>query len=317
MRHSHTPNGHLNISTLEHIQKKLRAQFVPSLPQLNTAKRHTLSRIPPKSYYTPVMQTLSEEIQAFLEASFNVAAPVGSSPADKEILVNALYSASRNNENYLDAINSLHSVNGHVAAQWKDYYLAHIHEINGLVSQRTTPNITTPIRGAKKPRFPSPSPTPTLNSSTSSSLSSSDSEELPDFFAPNPNPTQASQYRSPGNGVPFTDTDLQLMVAYIASKDNWESLKQASRWDALSLTATPYRSPSAWQAHYRKRKDIIDRLVEEVVGSHQNPANVPPESVWGPPQIYPGDYLLEGSSYETGSTTSSETLSDVPSSDSD
>lgn len=51
--------------------------------------------------------TSQEEIQALLEALFNAAVPV---LADKEILVNVLYSAKQNNENYLDIINSLHDV---------------------------------------------------------------------------------------------------------------------------------------------------------------------------------------------------------------
>ncbi|KAJ8702457.1 hypothetical protein PTI98_001168 [Pleurotus ostreatus] len=260
---------------------------------------------------TPVMHIPSAEIQAFLEASFNAAVPVGCTPADKDILVNAIYSAKQNNLDYLDILNSLHGTNGHVAAQWKDYYLAHVHEIDRLVSERITP-VTTPVRGAKKPRFSSPSPTP-----STLSLGSSDSEELPEFFTPTSTPSKVSQPRSPGNGVPFRQGELNKMAGYIATLDDWESRNRVSRWNGLSATTTPFRSPGAWEAHYRKRKDIIDNLVEQLLESHQIPTNAPSESAWGPPQQYPGDHYLEGSSYETGSTSSSETLSDAPSSDSD
>ncbi|EED83967.1 predicted protein [Postia placenta Mad-698-R] len=74
--------------------------------------------------------------------------PVGSSTDDEMHLVRALFVSEGTGQTYRQAIESLHGVNNHTSASWKDYYLDHVRRINGFVDS---------LRNAPRPKTSSPS----------------------------------------------------------------------------------------------------------------------------------------------------------------
>ncbi|THH18428.1 hypothetical protein EW146_g2549, partial [Bondarzewia mesenterica] len=81
----------------------------------------------------------------------NPSTPVGRSPKDEDLLVNALHASSGKGLSYRQAIESLDGaspwVNNYPAAIWKDFYLENVHRINGLVSILSDGH----MKSAKKP----------------------------------------------------------------------------------------------------------------------------------------------------------------------
>ncbi|KAJ8518645.1 hypothetical protein ONZ45_g4313 [Pleurotus djamor] len=101
----------------------------------------------------------------------------------------------------------------------------------------------------------------------------------------------------------FTDRDLQRMVGYIAYKKGWGRLGKRARWEGLSAVARPYRSPSAWQSHYQKRRAVVDRRVKLLQFKEQKGKYDRASYRIIDQGESKANFMREGSAYETGSTS--------------
>ncbi|TFK77244.1 hypothetical protein BDN72DRAFT_891005 [Pluteus cervinus] len=225
---------------------------------------------------------------------------------DEPLLVNALVEALRKGESYKDAINGLHSQNGHGAHLWKDYYLDHKHRIDEAVtaampstsrgrdpidvkavkprpafrveqspSTSSTTSTPQPARKLKQPqplKLPAPKRRNTINSLTVPEPVFGD--HLPPPNADIKIPPPPSRSPSPpqkliphkGRGFKYTPEDRDFFIKFIS----WR-LKQDSNLSRLDLCAqlaekAPHHTAQSWQSYWSNHHDIPDKILAAARG---------------------------------------------------
>lgn len=223
--------------------------------------------------------------------------PVGMYQSDEEVLVHALKEADGKGLSYKQALEGLHGINGHLAHQWKDYYLEHARRINNSLAEK-------PQMWAKKPsldkisshqhdrrvsfsqqdnsragysssRRDSASSKHRLDESdhghnSDSKRSRRDSphgngkgkQTLYDIPSREPTPPQHPvQYGSREKYTKYTDEDREYLIKYanfrLAEDPN---LKKTDISHELARKA-PHHSRMSWQSHWSARRPELDRYI--------------------------------------------------------
>ncbi|KAI0058974.1 hypothetical protein BV25DRAFT_1829529 [Artomyces pyxidatus] len=215
--------------------------------------------------------------------------PVGTSPNDEELLVNALHAAKSANITYRRALDEMHGVNNHAANLWKDYYLEHTDRLEARVKRLSEGAASNAVRVKKPSHFqqsasaPAPAP-PTRNGeaqqkkvriddrdtepSSSKSHTPRPSQPSAPRRAPRPSLPRAPSHEPtpPKNVVPgargnaFTPEDKQYFLDYIT----WElkcdpSIQRKDLVRGLGQKA-PHHSKDSW-GNYWMRHDLADRIL--------------------------------------------------------
>ncbi|KIP11416.1 hypothetical protein PHLGIDRAFT_114548 [Phlebiopsis gigantea 11061_1 CR5-6] len=217
-------------------------------------------------------------------------AGVGSYDGDDELLVKALQESQHKGWTYRRALDNLHGVNSHTAAQWKDYYLDHTPRINKLVALQNgeKPAI------AKKPRLDSispehrpssskhpissdePAPRPHSTSRNHRSavvvkkearVKASDKgkgREVPSRTPSPPRHTTLSR-----KGYAFTDEDRRFLINYATYRLHEDPhLKKMDISTELAKKA-PHHTAISWNSHWYQQREYYDQFIPRVVGARR------------------------------------------------